>query len=86
MEQVVQALRGVEIATVALGRAHGVAVTLHGRVYAWGSNERGQCGSTAARHDAGVPRPITMPNLLKASAYGDVTVCLLLNSKSSHST
>ena len=79
--------QGVELASVALGRAHGVAVTQHGRVYAWGSNINGQCGAKASRYDAGVPRPITVPDLLNASAYGHVTVlCCQLSIEFSSAT
>ena len=78
--KLVHALRGVELVSVALGRAHGVAVTRHGRVYAWGANTRGQCGAGTGRHDPGIPRPITVPTLLMARAAGDATIlCCQLN-------
>ena len=77
--RVVAALKGLHIVSIALGRAHGVAVTRNGRLYAWGAADVGQCGPQPAR-DPGVPRALFMPNLLQASAAGDATiVCCKLN-------
>lgn len=60
--KVVSQLRGIEIIRVALGRAHGLAISKNGRIFTWGCNDRGQLGprSAAALGDLGIPRPITV--------------------------
>jgi hypothetical protein len=78
----VAALKALEIACVALGRAHGVALTRNGRLFGWGAYDAGQRGPPPAdgRHDAGVPRPVFVPQLQHALAAGDATVaCSRLN-------
>ena len=78
--RVVTALKGLQIVSVALGRAHSVAVTFNGRVYAWGASDAGQCGPQSGRSNPGVPRALFMPQLLQACAAGDATiVCCKLN-------
>ena len=78
--KLVTSLKGLEIVEVALGRAHSIAITRNGRVYAWGSSEHGQCGPTNPRLEGGIPRPLFAPQLLLASAAGDRTVlCSHLN-------
>ncbi|KFQ64748.1 E3 ISG15--protein ligase HERC5, partial [Phaethon lepturus] len=42
--QLVQRLKGISLAQIAAGGAHGAAVSLSGAVYSWGKNDFGQLG------------------------------------------
>ena len=46
--KIVAELRGLEVASVALGRTHGIAVTRSGRIYAWGLGDVVAAAAAAA--------------------------------------
>lgn len=37
-------LENVQLASIALGKTHAVAITRHGHLYTWGLNNLNQCG------------------------------------------
>ena len=74
----VQGLSG-NVIGVAAGRAHALAVTADGQVWAWGSNEAGQLG-VAPRADAeGTPVLVVGEGASGIAAGGDVSACCLAN-------
>ncbi len=56
------ALKDVHVVHVALGKAHGVALTEKGQVYTFGINNKGQCGRD------GPPSAVAATTVLKSSA------------------
>ncbi|GBG34586.1 Serine/threonine-protein kinase Nek9 [Hondaea fermentalgiana] len=60
------------VTRVATGKDHTLAVTSHGNLYAWGSNEKGQLGTGSGRGSA-QPRRVRLPaEEAKTSAVGSV--------------
>jgi alpha-tubulin suppressor-like RCC1 family protein len=54
-------LGGIRIATLALGQAHGCAITNSGALYCWGANDGGQLGIGDAGGSFGNPRRVIDP-------------------------
>lgn len=51
----------VHVAAVAAGRAHSLALTTTGAIWAWGDNRSGQLGN-GTRTPSKIPEPVTMPS------------------------
>jgi alpha-tubulin suppressor-like RCC1 family protein len=72
---------GVRVKMVVANRYHTVAVTVDGRVYAWGRNEYGQLGD-GSRAASDLPRLIKVPGRVSAVATGvNHTLALTLNGR-----
>jgi len=69
------------IVTIAVGNDHVVAVSRHGRVFAWGRNDRGQVGD-GTRQDRSTPVAVTVPGpgTVTQVAAGDACSFALLSS------
>ena len=61
--KVVDHLRGKFVTEVAAGAMHTLALTPHG-VYAWGSNEQGQCGVGVSQGGSCIEYPQLVPSLI----------------------
>ena len=59
----VQVLNLTDVAAIATGNGHGLALMKSGTVYAWGKNDRGQLGNectvNSSCYDSNVPVPVT---------------------------
>ncbi len=78
MQQPLESLSGLPIASIACGGHHSVAVSLSGAVYAWGRNAHGQLGigSQEDRHFPTQVRGLRHQDVRRAACGQDHTACL----------
>ena len=67
------------VINVAAGRAHALAVTADGQVWAWGSNEAGQLGVAPRGGEEVTPVLVVGEGATAIAAGGDVSACCLSN-------
>jgi alpha-tubulin suppressor-like RCC1 family protein len=69
----------VAVTHIAAGRAHSLAVSARGQVYAWGCSHHGQCGTTVRRAGIAPPRLVETlgdVKVVSVAAAGNHTVAL----------